>query len=305
MPADSSAAEILQRLLRVPPPQFVAERNRVARALKADGARDLATAVSALRRPGVSDWALDVTASEHPGEVAELVEAATEVIDAQEAAMNGRDPGDLRIRLKLLRVCTATVATLANAIATRSGQSGSGSSVMDITTRLSEISGNRAALDLLGRGLLGAEDPGVVDPFGVAVGVTTDATAERAARGPMGAERAPETRSVSDAALEMPTGPTADERRRRRAHLTAVKKALAAAESAADAAQRAVIKHERGLARAAERVTEAEAELEHRRTQLATATDELQAARDEFEVADRALSTARDALGEAERAAAE
>ena len=69
--------------------------------------------MSAVRRPGVSDWALDVAASEHADDVAELVEAANEVLDAQEAAMDGRDGGDLRIRLKLLRVCAATVANQA------------------------------------------------------------------------------------------------------------------------------------------------------------------------------------------------
>ena len=108
-----TAADILQRLFRVPPPEFVAERNKIAKALKADGEKDLAAAVSAVRRPGVSDWALDVAAAEHADDVAELVEAANEVLDAQEAAMEGRDGGDLRIRLKLLRVCTATVANQA------------------------------------------------------------------------------------------------------------------------------------------------------------------------------------------------
>ncbi len=194
--ASASATDTLQGLLRVPPPEFVAERNRIAKALKADGEKDLAAAVSAVRRPGLSDWALDVAAAEHPDEIAELVEAANEVIDAQEAAMEGRDGGDLRIRLKLLRVCTATAAALASGIAERFEQTGAGSSTTDITTRLTEVAGNRNALDLLSRGLLGAEDPGVADPFGLA--------------GParVTSRRSPKQRR------RRPTGPSVEERKR-------------------------------------------------------------------------------------------
>ena len=92
MAAESSSTEILQRLFRVPPPEFVGERNRIAKALKADGEKDLAAAVSAVRRPGVSDWALDVAASEHPEEIAELVEAANEVIAAQRPRCRAATP---------------------------------------------------------------------------------------------------------------------------------------------------------------------------------------------------------------------
>jgi drug/metabolite transporter (DMT)-like permease len=151
-----TAADILRRLFRVPPNEFVAERNKIAKALKADGEKDLAAAVSAVRRPGVSDWALDVAAAEHADDVAERGEAANEVLDAQEAAMEGRDGGDLRIRLKLLRVCTASVANQASVIAAEAGQTGAGSSATDITSRLTEIAANRNALSLLQRGLLGA-----------------------------------------------------------------------------------------------------------------------------------------------------
>ena len=184
--------------------------------------------VSAVRRPGLSDWALDVAAAEHPDEIAELVEAANEVIDAQEAAMEGRDGGDLRIRLKLLRVCTATAAALASGIAERFEQTGAGSSTTDITTRLTEVAGNRNALDLLSRGLLGAEDPGVADPFGLA-GPTVD--------------RKP-------SAKKAPTGPSVEERKRAGEAAATAKKELAAAESAAKAARNAVAKQETVLAKA-------------------------------------------------------
>lgn len=293
----ADATEILQRLFRVPPPEFVAERNKIAKALKADGEKDLAAAVSAVRRPGVSDWALDVTAAEHADDVAELVEAAREVLDAQEAAMDGRDSGDLRIRLKLLRVCTATVANLASGVAARSGQTGSGSSAADITTRLTEIAGNRNALDLLERGLLGAEDPGAADPFGIAADGTATRRATKRVTTAKAAERSP--------APEEPAGRTAAERKRLRDEVAHTQKALSAAESAAETARRAVAKQETALAKAEARVADAEARLEALKADVTAATDALESAREDAESADHAANEARAALDAAERAMSE
>jgi hypothetical protein len=260
------ATAILQRLFRVPPPEFVAERNQIAKALKADGEKDLAAAVSAVRRPGVSDWALDVAASEHADDVAELVEAANEVLDAQEAAMDGRDGGDLRIRLKLLRVCTATVANQASGIATQAGQTGAGSSATDITTRLTEIAANRNALSLLQRGLLGAEDPGVADPFGIA-----DATPSTAA-----VARTPAKSKVAPAAAPAkPAGPSAAELKKLQAAVADAKKALAAAQAASTAADKALAKQEAAVAKAEAKVVEAEQLVETRRDEVRAAKTEL------------------------------
>jgi len=260
--------DILPRLFRTPPPEFVAERNRVAKALRTDGDKDLAGTVAAVRRPGLTDWALNVAADDHRDEVAELVEAANEVIDAQEAAMVGRDGGDLRVRLKLVRVCAATVAQLATDIAGRSGQTGRGSSIPDITTRLNEIAANRGALALFERGLLGAEDPGSADPFAADAGAD-----EVTARGRRRERPATTKRPTSARTPEPPAGPTAAERKQRRAAVTAANKALVAAESAAKAAEQAVATRQRAAAKAQERVTQAEAQLAAAREALADQAD--------------------------------
>jgi len=222
--------------------------------------------VSAVRRPGVSDWALDVAAAEHHDDVAELVEAANEVLDAQEAAMEGRDAGDLRIRLKLLRVCTATVANLASGIAARLGQTGAGSSAGDITTRLTEIAANRVALRLLDSGLLGAEDPGVADPFGIA-DVGRAKPVEPAPR--KGAATKPEPEPAK------PAGPSAEVLRRLKADVADAKKALAVAESAASAADKALTKQEATVSKAEAKVVEAEKQLESLRDDVRAAKGEL------------------------------
>ena len=295
--AAHDATGILQRLFRVPPPEFVAERDKIAKALKADGEKDLAAAVSAVRRPGVSDWALDVAASEHADDVAELVEAANEVLDAQEAAMEGRDGGDLRIRLKLLRVCTATVANQAGAIAAQAGQTGAGSSVTDITTRLTEVAANRNALSLLERGLLGAEDPGVADPFGIGEAVAATAPAKEQPR------PKPKTRAEPEAPAT-PAGPSAAELKKLKAAVEAAKKALVAAEAVSTAADKALAKQEAAVAKAEARVAEAEQLLETRRDEVREAKAELDDLWDRRDSAASDVSRARSALDTAERALA-
>ena len=293
----NDATAILQRLFRVPPPEFVAERNKIAKALKADGETDLAAAVSAVRRPGVSDWALDVAASEHADDVAELVEAANEVLDAQEAAMDGRDGGDLRIRLKLLRVCAATVANQASGIATQAGQTGAGSSAMDITTRLTEIAANRNALSLLQRGLLGAEDPGVADPFGIA-----DAPASPAAAAKPPAKS--KSKAAEPAAPAKPAGRSAAELKKLQAAVADAKKALAAAQAASTAADKALAKQEATVAKAEAKVVEAEQLVEARRDEVREAKGELDDLWDRRDAAASDLSRAQSALDAADEALA-
>ena len=301
MAAENSAVvEILQRLFQTPPGEFTAERNNVVKALKADGDKELAATIAVVRRPGMSDWLLNVTSVEHADDVAELVEAANEVIDSQEAAMEGRDAGDLRIRLKLLRVCTATVATLASGVADRFKQTGAGSSSTDITTRLTEIAANRGALTLLGRGLLGAEDPGSADPFAAVVGdVAPRAKKAEPAKPTAKAKPEPAPKPAK------PAGPTAAERRERRAAVTAAEKALAAAESAADAASRTVTKQETVLAKAEARVSEAEAQLAALKEAAAAAADTLESARTDNDTAAADVETAQAALEAAEGALAD
>ena len=302
MVENSAVAEILQRLFKTPPAEFVAERNSVVKALKSDGDKELAATVAAVRRPGMSDWLLNVAAVEHPDDVAELVEAANEVIDSQEAAMEGRDAGDLRVRLKLLRVCTATVATLASGIAERFEQTGAGSSAPDITTRLTEIAANRGALALLERGLLGAEDPGSSDPFTSLGAAPAPAPAPARAKKAEPA-KAPKAKPEPAPKAEKPTGPTAAERKERRAAVAAAQKALTAAEAAADAAGRAVTKQETVLAKAEARVTEAEAQLEALKEAASTAADALEAARADHDTAAADVEAATSVLEAAERGA--
>ena len=105
---------LLRDLFATPPPDFVAARNEVVKALRKDKARDDATAVAALRRPGWDDWSLNTVATSDPDVVAGFIDAAAQVRDAQAAAIEGRDGPDIRTALRDLRDRSADLVRLAD-----------------------------------------------------------------------------------------------------------------------------------------------------------------------------------------------
>ena len=94
---------LLRQLYATPPPEFVAARNELVKALRRDKRRDEATAVAALRRPGWDDWALNAVAASDADVVAGFADAAADVRAAQAAAIEGRDGPDIRVALRDLR----------------------------------------------------------------------------------------------------------------------------------------------------------------------------------------------------------
>ncbi len=80
----------VDELFTMAPAEFVAARNALAKALKADGHRDEAAAVAALRRPTVPDWALNSVALQDPDVVADAVDAAEHLRSVQAAALGTR-----------------------------------------------------------------------------------------------------------------------------------------------------------------------------------------------------------------------
>ena len=252
---------VLVDLMVTPPAGFVAERNRLAKELRAGGDGDAAAAVGKLRRPALSDWALNMTAREEPDAVADLVDAAAELIAAQEAAMAGNDAGALKAALPRMREQTGRVATLAAGIAVREGQTGSGSSPADIGARLGVLAGGTAAMALLRRGLLGVEDPGLVDPF---AGAGPPSAPSKPAKSTATTSKSPSTRdgpkrqAASHAADD--TAKAVDEQAERKAAAAAARE-RAAAETALAAAERSVTKREAAVAEARVVVLEAQERL--------------------------------------------
>ena len=81
-------------LYGLPLDRFVPERGALAKVLRADGRRDEAARVAALRKPSVAAWAVNQLARTRRAGLRELLAAGDELRDAQEALLAGR--GDAR-----------------------------------------------------------------------------------------------------------------------------------------------------------------------------------------------------------------
>ena len=82
-------------LADVPPEEFVAARDAVAKKLKSEGRSDDAAQVKKLRKPTVTRWAADQVLRHHAREVAAVRSAMHRVAAAQEAAITRGDRGAL------------------------------------------------------------------------------------------------------------------------------------------------------------------------------------------------------------------
>jgi hypothetical protein len=78
-------------LADVPPEDFVAARDAIAKQLKSDGKADEATEVKKLRKPTVTRWVADQVLRHHASDVDALRRALTRVAAAQEAAITRGD----------------------------------------------------------------------------------------------------------------------------------------------------------------------------------------------------------------------
>ncbi len=78
-------------LADVPPEEFVAARDELAKRLKADGNATEAAEVKKLRKPTVTRWIADQVLRHHAAEVDALRRALDKVAAAQESAITGGD----------------------------------------------------------------------------------------------------------------------------------------------------------------------------------------------------------------------
>src|SRR3954447_11530110 len=88
------AADDADDLYGLPLDAFVPERDALAKRLRADGRREEATEVKALRKPSVAAWAVNQAVRTQPKAARGLWEAGDALIAAQEDLLAGR--GDAR-----------------------------------------------------------------------------------------------------------------------------------------------------------------------------------------------------------------
>jgi hypothetical protein len=82
-----------RELYGLPLDRFVPERTALARTLRAEGRRDEAAAVGALRKPSVAAWAVNQLVRTQPKALAGLFAAGDALRDAQSAVLAGREDG--------------------------------------------------------------------------------------------------------------------------------------------------------------------------------------------------------------------
>jgi hypothetical protein len=298
---DQDAGDVVRQLLTTPPAEFVAERNRLAKALKKDGDTDAAAAIAALRRPSVADWAFNVLAGEQPEEIDAFADAATEVQEAQAAAIEGRSGTDIRDAVRALREQTAALVALARTVVDKPGVAAAGSSVSELTARLAEVAGSAQATASLRAGLLGVGEPGDADPFG---GLDVPARPKRRAESATAPSSKP-AKAAKSAQGRAKSDEKGDDK--------AAKEA--AAEQASAEARRARVRDladaERAHARATKQLERVHAELERLAATSAKAEvayDEaakrLEAAQQQFDEGASRRSKAADAVAAAESALA-
>lgn len=88
----------IDALFAGPPDEFVAARDALAKALKAEGDKDAAAEVKALRRPTTAAWAVNQVArtTRTKKDVAALLQVGDRLRDAHEALLDGKGDGAIR-----------------------------------------------------------------------------------------------------------------------------------------------------------------------------------------------------------------
>jgi len=266
----------VDELFTMEPAEFVAARNALAKQLKADGHRDEAAAVAALRRPTVPDWALNSVALQDPDVVADAVEAAEQLRSVQAAALG--DPSaapDLRDAMAQARQAAGALRKASEDVLRRAGRPAGDMSAL--TTRLNETMVHPGLLSQLQAGRLGTAPVDALDPFGGAPAPSSRSAAStrsgRAAARPSREATAP-TRKPVTPRPPPPKVERVDERAERQA-------------------RRAAEALERRRAQAAERLAQADAVVDEAKTAVHDAEAEVKAATAALERARRAETAAR------------
>lgn len=281
----------VDELFTVAPADFVARRNQLAKALRAERRRDEAKEVAALRRPTAPLWALNQLARRHPDDVADLLDAGADLPAAQDALLAG-DQDRFREAVTRHRQLVSRLATVGARLVEEAGVSATDQR-QDIAAELRDASTIPEAAEPFRHGRLALAPAELGEPVtGLPGGghAVPRAEATRAQPGPAGRgtdEAAADEPGPEEAVADEPAAGTEGEQAERQ-------------QAEREEAERAQAERERAQADAEARVAEAEvaagaARDEHRA--LAAAVADLEA---DLERARRRLQAAAERLGDAE-----
>jgi hypothetical protein len=274
-----AAAQAGDELFGLPPEEFVAARDDLARRLKREGDAEAAARVKALRRPPLSAWAVNRLAREQATALDPLLAAGERLRAAHQAALAGEGPAELRTAAKAEREAVAGLVETALELLRAAGHPATDATRDRVAATLHAAAASPEAAELVRHGRLTAD----LDPAGFGAVAAEDA-GTRAGRAAAG--RAAKGRAAGD-------GDGAARRRARRAAAVAARdEARKRARLAADQAVLATRQAER-LGRLAD---QAEREAGRARSTAAAAIEAASAARERAARAAKELREAEDRI---------
>jgi hypothetical protein len=269
--------EAIDRLYGLPLDAFVAERDALAKALRADGKRDEAAAVKKLAKPTVAAWAVNQAVRTQKKAAGELWQAGDALAAAQDAILAGKGSGgDLRTAAERERAAVEPLVDAARGLLTASGGDLSEATIERVRQTLhagaidpdarEDVASGRATRERAPQGLFGGGE----------VAVAPTPRARKAEAAPRARKAEPATKPKRDAAAAKREREAA---KREREEAARQRKEAAARERARKAAEQRVAKAEKAVAAAAERVEAARRDERGAVEALAEAKAELRALR--------------------------
>jgi hypothetical protein len=155
---DESVDARVDELYDLPPGEFTAARNTLARALRGEGLRDHADRVAKLRRPTIAAWAINQTVRHHRDRVDALIDAGVQVGRAQRRALSGVRRSGMREAARERRELIDELTDLAAEVLAGQGSSPE-SHRSDIAATFDAASADDEAADTVRAGRLAAPLP--------------------------------------------------------------------------------------------------------------------------------------------------
>ena len=277
--ADAQAGD---ELFGLPPEEFVAARDDLARRLRREGQAEAARQVKALRRPPLSAWAVNQLARGHVEQLGALLAAGERLRAAHQAAVAGEGAAELRAAAKAEREAVAGLVRSAMGLLGEAGHPATDATRDRVAATLHAAAASPEAADQVGGGRLTAD----LDPSGF--GAVPEAAFAAPDRPKRKAPKTPEKDGDRGAAEKEDLAARRARRARRAAAVAARDDARKRARLAADQAVLAT-RHAERLGRLAD---QAEREAGRARATAAAAIEAASAAR---ERATRAAKDLRDA----------
>jgi hypothetical protein len=294
MSAEVEVTDAVAGLYRLPPGEFVAGRDQLARQLRAAGDREAARRVAALRRPSISAWAANQLARAAPHAMAELLEVGAALAEAQQDALAGQPGAARRLRTSSaqLRAAISRLTQRAETLLARAGHAATDATLDRLAATLrAAATADEATRAALAEGRL----PGDLDPAGF---------------GPLLGEVAPADAAPADVAPMPPAAPvpadSAVARRAREAAQRALDRTGQAAERARAALEQAeamAAGQQQTAVAARQRADELDSAAQDLAEQAAAAATAADQARQQAEGAERDAEALTDRLRLAQEAA--